>query len=67
MEYLSVSVAQCCVLESVSTLGVETVRLEQSLGGCWPRDVHAIATCRPTMCRRWMACGAQRRSGGRFR
>ncbi len=32
MEYLQVSVAQRIVLESVATLGVESVKLEQSLG-----------------------------------
>lgn len=41
MEYLSVSAAQRCVLESVATLGVETVRLEQSLGRVMAEDVCA--------------------------
>ncbi|HZW25830.1 MAG TPA: molybdopterin molybdotransferase MoeA [Gallionella sp.] len=41
MEYLSVSAAQCCVLESVATLGVETVRLEQSLGRVLAEDIRA--------------------------
>ncbi|OGS93458.1 MAG: molybdenum cofactor biosynthesis protein [Gallionellales bacterium GWA2_59_43] len=41
MEYLSVSAAQRCVLESVVKLGVETVRLEQSLGRVLAEDIRA--------------------------
>jgi molybdopterin molybdotransferase len=41
MEYLSVSAAQRCVLEEVATLGVETVRLEQSLGRVLAEDIRA--------------------------
>ncbi|MCK9202191.1 MAG: molybdopterin molybdotransferase MoeA [Gallionella sp.] len=41
MEYLSVSAAQRCVFESVATLGVETVRLEQSLGRVLAEDIRA--------------------------
>ncbi len=41
MEYLSVGAAQRCVLESVSTLGAETVRLEHSLGRVLAEDIRA--------------------------
>ena len=41
MEYLSVSAAQRCVLESVAKLGVETVRLEHSLGRVLAEDIRA--------------------------
>ncbi len=41
MEYLSVTTAQQIVLASVSTLGIETVRLELSLGRVLAEDVHA--------------------------
>lgn len=41
MEYLSVSAAQCCVLDSVMTLGVETVQLTQSLGRVLAEDIRA--------------------------
>lgn len=41
MEYLSVSAAQRCVLESVSATGAETVRLEQSLGRVLAEDIRA--------------------------
>lgn len=41
MEYLPVSAAQRCVLEEVGTLGVETVRLEQSLGRVLAEDIRA--------------------------
>jgi molybdopterin molybdotransferase len=41
MEYLSVTDAQKCVLESVNKPGVETVRLEQSLGRVLAADVRA--------------------------
>ncbi|HCI12659.1 MAG: molybdenum cofactor biosynthesis protein [Gallionellales bacterium GWA2_60_142] len=41
MEYLSVSAAQRCVLESVAAMGIETIRLEQSLGRVLAEDVRA--------------------------
>jgi len=41
MEYLSVTKAQQCVLESVAVLGAEPVRLEQSLGRVLAEDVRA--------------------------
>jgi molybdopterin molybdotransferase len=41
MEYLSVTDAQQCILESVKTLGAEPVRLEQSLGRVLAEDVRA--------------------------
>lgn len=41
MEYLPVSVAQRCVLEEVATLGIETVRLERSLGRVLAEDIRA--------------------------
>ena len=41
MEYLSVTDAQQCILESVKTLGAEPVRLEQSLGRVLAEDVCA--------------------------
>ena len=41
MEYLSVSAALRCVLESVATLGGETVRLERSLGRVLAEDIRA--------------------------
>lgn len=41
MEYLSVSAAQRCVLDSVMTLGVETVQLAQSLGRVLAEDIRA--------------------------
>src|ERR1019366_6058638 len=41
MEYLSVAAAQKCVLESVSTLKVESVRLERSLGRVLAEEVRA--------------------------
>ncbi len=39
MEHLSVAAAQQCVLESVATLGVEQVKLEQSLGRVLAEEV----------------------------
>jgi molybdopterin molybdotransferase len=41
MEYLSVAAAQKCVLESVSTLKVESVRLERSLGRVLAEEIRA--------------------------
>ena len=41
MEYLSVSAAQQCILESVTVLGAESVKLEQSLGRVLAVDVRA--------------------------
>src|SRR3972149_4740320 len=41
MEYLSVTKAQECVLESVAMLGAESVKLEQSLGRVLAGDVRA--------------------------
>jgi len=41
MEYLSVTNAQNCILESVNKLDIETVRLEQSLGRVLAEDVRA--------------------------
>jgi molybdopterin molybdotransferase len=41
MEYLSVTKAQKCILGSVSKPGIETVRLEQSLGRVLAEDVRA--------------------------
>ena len=41
MEYLSVSAAQRCVLESVAAMGIETIRLEQSLGRMLAEDICA--------------------------
>ncbi|TAN79881.1 MAG: molybdopterin molybdenumtransferase MoeA, partial [Gallionella sp.] len=41
MEYLSVSAAQKCVLESVAALGAEPVKLEQSLGRVLAQEVSA--------------------------
>ena len=41
MEYLSVTNAQKCVLESVSKLDIERVRLEQALGRVLAEEVHA--------------------------
>lgn len=41
MEHLQVSVAQRIVLESVATLGVETVKLEQSLGRVLAENIRA--------------------------
>lgn len=41
MEYLSVSAAQRCVLESVATQGAETIKLEQSLGRVLAEDIRA--------------------------
>ncbi len=41
MEYLTVTDAQKCILESVRGLDVETVRLEQSLGRVLAEDVRA--------------------------
>ncbi len=41
MEYLSVSAAQQCILESVAMLGAESVKLEQSLGRVLAVDVRA--------------------------
>jgi molybdenum cofactor synthesis domain-containing protein len=41
MEYLSVTNAQKCVLESIAVLGAESVKLEQSLGRVLAEDVRA--------------------------
>jgi molybdopterin molybdotransferase len=41
MEYLTVSAAQQCILESVTVLGAESVKLEQSLGRVLAVDVRA--------------------------
>ena len=41
MEYLSVTVAQQCVLEAVSAFGAEQVKLEQSLGRVLAEEVRA--------------------------
>ncbi len=41
MEHLSVTAAQRCVLESVSLLGTESVKLEQSLGRVLAEDIRA--------------------------
>lgn len=41
MEYLSVTAAQQSVLESVATLGVESVNIEQALGRVLAEDVRA--------------------------
>lgn len=41
MEHLTVSAAQRCVLESVTTLGSETVLLEHSLGRVLAEDIRA--------------------------
>jgi molybdopterin molybdotransferase len=41
MEYLQVSEAQQCVLESVATFGAEQVKLEQSLGRVLAEEVRA--------------------------
>lgn len=41
MDYLSVTAAQQCVLESVTSLGVEQLKLEQSLGRVLAEEVRA--------------------------
>lgn len=41
MEYLPVSAAQRCVLEEIAMLGIETVRLERSLGRVLAEDIRA--------------------------
>ncbi len=41
MEYLSVSAAQQCILESVAMLGAESVKIEQCLGRVLAGDVRA--------------------------
>jgi molybdopterin molybdotransferase len=41
MEHLSVAAAQRCVLESVKSLGIESVKLEQSLGRALAGDILA--------------------------
>jgi molybdopterin molybdotransferase len=41
MDHLSVTNAQQCILESVAVIGVESVRLEQSLGRVLAEDVRA--------------------------
>lgn len=41
MEHLTVTAAQQCVLESVKLFGIESVKLEQSLGRVLAEDVHA--------------------------
>ncbi|HEY4698231.1 MAG TPA: gephyrin-like molybdotransferase Glp [Gallionella sp.] len=41
MEYLSITKAQECVLESVAVLGAEPVKLEQSLGRVLAEDIRA--------------------------
>ncbi len=41
MEHLAVTAAQQCVLESIKLLGVENVRLEQSLGRVLAEDIRA--------------------------
>lgn len=41
MDYLSVAAAQKCVVESVSTLGAESIKLEQSLGRVLAEEVSA--------------------------
>jgi molybdopterin molybdotransferase len=41
MEYLSVTNAQACILESVKLLAAESVGLEQSLGRVLAEDVRA--------------------------
>lgn len=41
MEYLSLTAAQLCILQHTLTLGVESVRLEQSLGRVLAEEVHS--------------------------
>jgi molybdopterin molybdotransferase len=41
MEYFSVNAALQCILESVKTEGIETVRLDQALGRVLAENVHA--------------------------